>query len=69
MNDNNGLDILDISSRQIELLTHALKESPNQEFMDDPELGRLFKMMAILQSDVFDDLKSGKLDISKFKKN
>ena len=69
MNKNQGLDISDVNLAQIALLVQALKESPNQEFMNDPELGKLFKLMAIVQSDVFDDMKAGKVDFSQFKSN
>ena len=69
MNENGGVDIEDISMEQIGLLVHALKESSNQDFMNDLELGKMFKLMAIMQSDVFDDLKSGKIDMNKFKPN
>jgi len=66
MNENGSINITDVSLDQIGLLVHALKESPNQGFMDDHELSKMFKLMAIIQSDVFDDIKSGKIDISKF---
>ncbi len=69
MNDNGGINVEDISMEQIVLLVHALKESPHQDFMNDPELGKMFKLMAIMQSDVFDDLQSGKIDMSQFKLN
>ena len=69
MNENGGVNIQDISLAQIGLLVHALKESPHQDFMKDEELGKMFKLMAIVQSDVFEDIKSGKIDITKFKPN
>lgn len=67
MNNDGGIDISDISVDQVSLLVHALKESPNQVFMDDPELSKMFKLLAILQSEVFHDMSSGKIDFSQFK--
>jgi len=67
MNENDSINITDVSFEQVALLVYALKESPNQDFMNDHELGKMFKLMAIMQSEVFDDLKSGKIDISKYK--
>ena len=69
MNENGGINIIDVTLEQVGLLAHALKESPHQDFMNDPELGKMFKLMAIMQSNVFDDIKSGKIDITKFKSN
>jgi len=69
MNESGCLDITGITMEQISLFVHALKESPNQDFMNDHELGKMFKLMAIMQSDVFEDIKSGKVDITKFKPN
>jgi len=63
-----GLNILDLSRDQAALLVEALKESPKQGFMDDAELGRLFKLLAVVQSDLWDDMTSGKFDFSAYKK-
>lgn len=66
MNDNGGIDITDLSVDQVSLLVHALKQSPNQAFMDDAELNKMLKLLAILQSEVFSDLSAGKINLSKF---
>lgn len=63
-----GLNILDVSRDQVALLAEALKESPNQQFMDDPDLRKLYKLLAVLQSDLWDDMTSGKFDFSAYKK-
>ncbi len=63
-----GLNVLDISRDQAALLVEALKASPKQEFMNDEELGRLFKLMAIMQSELWDDMVSGKFDFGPFKR-
>ena len=67
MNDNGGIDVLDMTVDQVSLLVHALRESPNQIFMDDDELNKMFKLLALLQSEVFHDITSGKIDLSQFK--
>ena len=67
MNESGGIDITDMDVEQVSLLVYALKESPNQVFMDDPELSRMFKLLALLQSEVFQDMTSGKIDFSQFK--
>jgi len=67
MNESGGIDITDMDVDQVSLLVYALKESPNQVFMDDPELSRMFKLLALLQSEVFQDITSGKIDFSQFK--
>jgi len=63
-----GLNILDVSRDQVALLAEALKESPNQQFMDDPDLRKLYKLLAVLQSDLWDDMTSGKFDFAAYKK-
>jgi hypothetical protein len=63
-----GLNILDVSRDQVALLAEALKESPNQQFMDDPDLRKLYKLLAVLQSDLWDDMTSGKFDFTAYKK-
>lgn len=67
MNNDGGIDITDVSVDQVTLLIHSLKESPNQIFMDDPELNKMFKLLAILQSEVMQDKASGSIDFSQFK--
>lgn len=62
-----GLNILGVSRDQVALLADALKESPQQAFMEDEELRRLFKVLAILQSDLWDDMTSGKFDFGRYK--
>ena len=64
----NGLDVKDISRDQIALLVQALRSASDQGFMDDPELRRLFKLMAVLQSDLWDDMLAGKFDFSAYQK-
>jgi len=61
------LNILGVSRDQVALLADALKESPQQAFMEDEELRRLFKVLAILQSDLWDDMTSGKFDFGRYK--
>ncbi|HDP88844.1 MAG TPA: hypothetical protein ENN42_02655 [Thioalkalivibrio sp.] len=63
-----GLNILDVSRDQVALLAEALKESPNQQFMDDPDLRKLYKLLSVLQSDLWDDMTSGKFDFSAYKR-
>jgi len=67
MNDKGGIDVIDMNVDQVSMLVHALKESPNQLFMDDEELNKMFKLLALLQSEVFHDITSGKIDLSQFK--
>lgn len=63
-----GLNVIDINRDQVALLVEALKESPNQKFMEDDDLRKFYKLLAILQSDVWDDMTSGKFDFSRYKK-
>ncbi len=63
-----GLNILDMSRDQAALLVEALKASPKQGFMEDEELRRLFKLLAVVQSDLWDDMTSGKFDFSPYKR-
>lgn len=63
-----GLNIIDVSRDQVALLAEALKESPNQQFMEDEELRKLYKLLAVLQSDLWDDMTSGKFDFSAYKR-
>ncbi|MFW5452981.1 hypothetical protein [Thioalkalivibrio sulfidiphilus] len=63
-----GLNILDMSRDQAALLVEALKASPKQGFMEDEELRRLFKLLAVVQSDLWDDMISGKFDFSAYKR-
>ena len=63
-----GLNIIDVSRDQVALLAEALKESPNQQFMEDEDLRKLYKLLAVLQSDLWDDMTSGKFDFSAYKK-
>ncbi len=67
MNSDGLIDITGVNVDQIGMLVHALKASPRQDFMDDPELSKMFKLLAILQSEVFHDMTSGKIDLSQFK--
>ncbi len=63
-----GLDLLGVSRDQVALLAEALKASPNQGFMEDEELRKLFKLLAVLQSDLWDDMTSGEFDFGAFKR-
>ena len=62
-----GLNIIDVSRDQVALLAEALKASPNQQFMEDDDLRKLYKLLAVLQSDLWDDMTSGKFDFSAYK--
>jgi hypothetical protein len=63
-----GLNILDISRDQVALLAQALRTASDQSFMEDAELGRMFKLLAVMQSDVWDDMTSGRFDFTAYKK-
>ena len=63
-----GLNIIDVSRDQVALLAEPLKESPNQKFMEDEDLRKLYKLLAVLQSDLWDDMTSGKFDFSTYKR-
>ena len=63
-----GLNVIDVSRDQVALLAEALKESPNQKFMEDEDLRKLYKLLAVLQSDLWDDMTSGKFDFSAYKR-
>jgi len=67
MNDQGGIDLVDIDVDQVSLLVQSLMESPNQQFMEDAELKKMFKLLSILQSELFTDLGSGKIDLTQFK--
>ena len=63
-----GLNVLDISRDQVALLAQALRTASDQSFMGDAELGRMFKLLAVMQSDVWDDMTSGRFDFTAYKK-
>jgi hypothetical protein len=63
-----GLDVRGITRDQCALLADALKASGDQRFMDDADLRRLFKLLAVLQSDVWDDMTSGKFDFKPYRR-
>ncbi|OBS09025.1 hypothetical protein [Acidihalobacter prosperus] len=63
-----GLEILGLSRDQVALLADALKSAPNQAFMEDEELRRLYKLMAILQSDIWDDMTAGRFDFTPYRR-
>ena len=67
MNDQGGIDLMDIDVDQICLLAQSLEESSNQQFMEDPELNKMIKLLSILKSDLFSDLGTGKIDFTQFK--
>lgn len=66
MNDDGEINLNDIDIDQISLLVDALQASPNQKFMEDMELSQMFKLLSILQSEVFHDLDSGKVNVEQF---
>jgi hypothetical protein len=63
-----GLDVLGLSRDQCALLVDALKASGDQRFMDDAELRRLFKLLAVLQSDLWDDMTAGRFNFDSYRK-
>ncbi|OOC10962.1 MULTISPECIES: hypothetical protein [Thioalkalivibrio] len=63
-----GLDVTGISREQCATLVEALKASSDQSFMEDPELRKLFKLLAVLQSDLWDEMTAGQFDFSQYKK-
>lgn len=63
-----GLDVRGITRDQCALLADALKSSSDQRFMDDAELRRLFKLLAVLQSDLWDDMTAGKFDFDPYRR-
>ncbi|WP_455385687.1 hypothetical protein [Acidihalobacter prosperus] len=63
-----GLNVMDISRDQVVLLAQALRSASDQGFMDDAELGRLFKLLAVLQSDLWDDMTAGRFDFKAYQK-
>ncbi len=63
---DDGLNVSNISRDQVALLAQALRSASDQSFMEDPELSRLFKLLAVLQSDLWDDMTSGKFDFSAY---
>lgn len=62
-----GPELRALSRDQVSRLAFALRDSPDQSFMEDPELRRLFKLMAVLTSEVFDQMTEGQFDFSQFK--
>jgi hypothetical protein len=63
-----GLNVVGISREQCATLVEALKASEDQRFMDDPELRKLYKLLAVLQSDLWDEMTAGQFDFSPYKK-
>jgi hypothetical protein len=63
-----GLDVRGITRDQCALLADALKASSDQRFMDDADLRRLFKLLAVLQSDLWDDMSAGKFDFDPYRR-
>ena len=59
---DDGLDVSGIARDQCAMLVDALKASRDQRFMEDADLRRLFKLLAVLQSDVWDDMTAGRFD-------
>ncbi|MFO8004530.1 hypothetical protein [Thioalkalivibrio sp.] len=63
-----GLEITGISRDQCAMLVEALKASSDQRFMEDADLRRLFKLLAVLQSDVWDDMTAGSFDFKPYRR-
>lgn len=63
-----GLNLLGVSRDQAAALVEALKASPNQDFMNDEDLRKLFKLLAVVQSDLWDDMTAGKFDFTPYKR-
>lgn len=63
-----GLNVMDVSREQVALLAQALRSSSDQGFMEDAELGRLYKLLAVLQSDLWDDMTSGRFDFKAYQR-
>ncbi len=63
-----GLDVTGITRDQCALLADALKASSDERFLEDAELRRLFKLLAVLQSDLWDDMTSGKFDFDPYRR-
>lgn len=67
MNDEGGIDLVNLHVDQISLLVQSLQDSPDQRFMEDAELNNMIKLLSILQSEVFTNASSGKIDLTQFK--
>lgn len=65
---DDGLDVSGISRDQCAMLVDALKASRDQRFMEDADLRRLFKLLAVLQSDVWDDMTAGRFDFEPYRR-
>lgn len=65
---DDGLSVSGISRDQVALLAEALKSATDQGFMQDDELRRLYKLFAILQSDVWDDMTAGRFDFGAYRR-
>lgn len=63
-----GLNMLNLSRDQVALLAQALRSASDRSFMEDAELGRLFKLLAVLQSDLWDEMTSGRFDFAAYQK-
>jgi len=63
-----GLEVRGITRDQCALLADALKASSDQRFLEDAELRRLFKLLAVLQSDLWDDMTAGKFDFDLYRR-
>lgn len=65
---DDGLNVSGISRDQVAMLAEALKSATDQAFMQDDELRRLYKLLAILQSDVWDDMTAGRFDFGAYRR-
>lgn len=63
-----GLTVRNISRDQCAMLADALKASIDQRFMEDADLRKLFKLLAVLQSDLWDDMTEGRFDFSRYRR-
>ena len=64
---DDGLDVYGISRDQCAMLVEALQASSDQRFMEDADLRRLFKLLAVLQSDLWDDMTAGRFDFKPYR--
>ncbi|AOV17872.1 hypothetical protein BJI67_13125 [Acidihalobacter aeolianus] len=65
---DDGLNVSGISRDQVAMLVEALKSATDQAFMQDDELRRLYKLLAIVQSDVWDDMTAGRFDFGAYRR-
>lgn len=69
ISEDGELSIQDLTREQVVLLVRSLKASPEQEFMNEDELRRLFELFELLQSEVYEYMVSGTFDLSQVSRN